>query len=314
MANYFIKHVKLSSPFLLAPMAGITDVAFRSIARELGAGLTYTEMVSAKALVFGSEKTKQLLETASNEVPCAVQIFGHEPEIMAKACQLPELQKFDIIDINMGCPAPKIVQNGEGSALMKQIDLAEKIIKACVRATNKPITVKFRAGWSEETCNAVEFAKMCERAGASAITVHGRTREQFYSGKSNPEIIKACVQAVHIPVFANGDVFTAQDAYLLQEKTGAYGVMIARGAIGNPEIFSEVTHNVCPYTKLQLIEKHYSFLLHRLPERVVVPAMRVHLASYLKGYDGSSKLRAALMQETSWQNIHDALVAFFKDK
>ena len=151
MANYFIKHVKLSSSFLLAPMAGITDVAFRSIARELGAGLTYTEMVSAKALVFGSEKTKQLLETASNEVPCAVQIFGHEPEIMAKACQLPELQKFDIIDINMGCPAPKIVQNGEGSALMKQIDLAEKIIKACVQATNKPITVKFRAGWSEET-------------------------------------------------------------------------------------------------------------------------------------------------------------------
>ena len=226
----------------------------------MGASLTVTEMVSAKALMYESAKTYDLLQTFEGEKPVAVQIFGREPEIMALACKNPALDKFDIIDINMGCPAPKIVKNGEGSALMKEFDLAKDIIKACVNATKKPVTVKFRLGFEEDNIVAVEFAKMCEESGASAITVHGRTREQFYSGKVNYEAIKAIKQAVKIPVIGNGDI-TDKESLKRMLATGVDAVMIGRGAIGNPWIFKELLGEPYIKDKLNIIKKQIEYLI-----------------------------------------------------
>ena len=201
-----IGNFEFKNNLILAPMAGVTDVAFRSICIDFGADAGVTEMVSAKALSYDNEKTSDLLLTAPNEKIKIVQLFGHEPEIMAKICASSYLDKFDIIDINMGCPAPKIVGNGDGSALMKDIGLARQIVESCVQATNKPITVKFRSGYTKDSINAVEFAKMCEEAGAKAITVHGRTREQMYGGKVDLDIIRSVKHSVSIPVIASGDV------------------------------------------------------------------------------------------------------------
>lgn len=310
--SLFIKNVELKSNIILAPMAGYSDLAFRKMCLDYGAGLVCTEMVSSKALHYKNKKTEELLFTLDDESPKAVQIFGHEPEIMAEACTNPLLSKFDIIDINMGCPARKIISNGDGSSLLKDIKLAIEIIEACVKVTDKPITVKFRIGFNDDEIVAVQFAKMCEEAGASAITVHGRTSSQGYSGKANYEIIKQVKQAVNIPVFANGDCKSGDDAENILKVTGADGIMVGRAALGRPEIFSEILFGKMPEVdKLGQIKFHYNTLLKFYPESFVFKYMRSHLAFYLSGKYKNSKALVELIKLESVSEILKNLEKIF---
>lgn len=235
-----IGDIEITGRLTLAPMAGVTDFAFRSICREMGAALTTTEMVSAKALVYKDEKTRALLYIPEHEHPCAAQIFGHEPDVMAEAAGLAlEISGADILDINMGCPVGKVVKSGDGSALMKTPELAGSIIESVCRAVDRPVTVKFRKGWDGGSVNAVEFAKICEQAGAAAIAVHGRTRVQMYSGRADWDLIREVKKAVNIPVIANGDIFTGQDAEHILRYTGCDLAMAGRGTFGNPWLFKQ---------------------------------------------------------------------------
>lgn len=235
-----IGNVRLANPFLLAPLAGVTDAPFRRICGEMGAGLVYSEMVSAKGLWYKDKNTDRLLEILDGEAPVAYQIFGHEPEIMAEAVHMLNERKHVLLDINMGCPVPKIVRNGEGSALMRDPDLAQRVVEAAVSASTKPVTVKIRAGWNDAEKNAVEVAQAIEVGGASAVAVHGRTREQFYSGNADWNIIAAVKDAVRIPVIGNGDVSDVTAAYRMMQETDCDFVMIGRGALGNPWIFESL--------------------------------------------------------------------------
>lgn len=299
--GFFVKNVKIPSKLVLAPMAGFSEVGFRKICKLCGAGLTFTEMVSAKALQFDNNKTKELLFTFKGERPVAVQLFGHEPKVMAEAVQNPLLKKFDIIDINMGCPVPKIVKNGDGCALMKDMKKAAEIVKACVAATNKPVTVKFRKGFDENSVNAVDFAKMCEKSGAAAITVHGRTRTQMYAGQSDREIIKKVVEAVSIPVIASGDAISFEKAQELLKETGAAAVMIGRGAIGNPSVFGK---------KLKAktaMKKHIKTMLQFFGDRFVTENIRKHLAHYFHGMKNASKLRKQFMEAQNTKELFDLI-------
>lgn len=306
--SIFIKNVELKSNAILAPMAGFTDLAFRKMCSDFGAGLTTTEMISAKALHYKNKKTEDMLFSLEGECPKAVQIFGHEPEIMAEAVKNPLLEKFDIIDINMGCPAPKIYTNGDGSALMQNIDLARQVIEACVKATDKPITVKFRLGHNENEINVIEFAKMCESAGASAITVHGRTKVQGYSGKVDYEKIAEVKKAVKIPVFANGDCRSKEDFENILQLTGCDGVMIGRASVGRPEIFAEVlgleTEKI---DKLSQMKFHYEKMIEYYSENYAVKYMRSHLAGYLSGKYKDSKSLVQLMKMEKFAEIWEFL-------
>ena len=310
--SLFIKNVELKSRFILAPMAGYTDFAFRKMCQDYGAGLVCTEMVSSNALHYKNKKTEDLLYSLEGESPKAVQLFGHSPEIMAEAVKNPLLSDFDIIDINMGCPARKIVSNGDGSALLNDFELARKIIESCVSATDKPVTVKLRIGYTNENIVAVEFAKMCEEAGASAITVHGRTTVQGYSGAINLDVIKKVKESVNIPVFSSGDCRSVDDAIAIFNKTNVDGIMIGRGALGKPEIFEElnkyfygITPNLSgefklenPSYKYNQIMFHYNTLMRKYEESFVVKFMRSHLAYYLSGkYKNSSELVKLLKME-----------------
>lgn len=286
-----IGNIELKNNLILAPMAGITDVGFRSLCVECGADYAVTEMVSAKAMAYNNKKTFDLLNTADNEKIKVVQIFGSEPEIMAMACKSEALQKFDIIDINMGCPAPKVFNNFEGSALLKNLPLAEEIITQCVKATDKPITVKFRIGVDDEHINGVEFAKMCERAGAKAITVHGRTTKQLYSGKVDLDVIKQIKNAVSIPVIANGDVVDKLSYEHMLKYTGCDAVMVGRASFGNPAIFSELLGIECDKTKLYFIKNHIEILRKFYPDNFIVKTMRKHILYYLKGVKGGNAVK-----------------------
>lgn len=304
-----IGDVQLKNNLILAPMAGVTDVGFRSLAIKYGADYAVGEMVSAKALKYKNKKTQDLLITAHNEQIKVAQIFGSDPKIMASVVKSKYLEKFDIIDINMGCPAPKIVKNGEGSALMKNIELAKQIVSACVKVSTKPITVKFRAGWNDNI-NAVEFAKMCEQAGASAITIHGRTREQFYAGKSDLELIKQVKQAVSIPVIGNGDVVDLS-SYKAMLATGVDAVMVGRGALGNPEIFAELTGKKIEINKLADIKTHIAILREHYPEHLVVKEMRKHILWYLKGYHNCTEVKNQVVREKDINKVLEILETFF---
>lgn len=305
-----IGNVCLKNNIMLAPMAGLSEVGFRSLAYKFGIGLAFTEMVSVKALFYNNQKTKDLLITNDNEKPIAVQLFGHEPEVFESVIKSGILEKFDIIDINMGCPAPKIVNNGDGSALMQDLPLARQIIETVVKSTNKPVTVKFRAGFDEKNVNAVEFAKMCEQAGASAITIHGRTREQYYSGNVNKDIIKEVVTAVNIPVIANGDITTELNAKELIEYTGASGIMIGRGALGNLELISKLTGTKCALSKFEQIEYIAKTLLKYYNPHFVLCQMRAHLVHFVKGNKYSAQTKQKLLTIDNLEELLKQLKIF----
>ncbi|HEY8499712.1 MAG TPA: tRNA dihydrouridine synthase DusB [Clostridia bacterium] len=304
----------------LAPMAGITDMPFRRLCARFGAGLTYTEMVSAKGIYYNDKKTGRLTITHPDEAPCAVQIFGSEPNIMAEAVQVfNERDDIALIDINMGCPTPKIVKNGEGCALMQNEKLASEIIKAVVKASKKPVTVKFRKGF--DRINAVEFARMAEGSGAAAVAVHGRTREQLYSGKADWDIIARVKQSVSIPVIGNGDVRTPEDAVKMFEQTGCDAVMVGRGALGNPWIFKkilqyiyngELAPNPDNAEKYRIIKEHYEMMIEIKGEKTAVNEMRKHIAWYIKGMPGASNMRAEIMRVSLVGDALEMLEKYFK--
>jgi len=281
----------------LAPMAGVTEVGFRHVCKLAGADLTYTEMVNSKALCYDNEKTKELLITSEIETPKAVQIFGHDPETMARACKLEYLDKFDLIDINFGCPAPKIVGNNDGSALLKDLPLLKKIVEECVKATDKPISCKFRKGYFAEDNIACEVAKVCEDAGAKLITIHGRTKNQMYSGCVDLETIAKVKSSVKIPVVGNGDV-TDLDSYNKMKSTGVDAVMIGRGALGNPNLFSIIKGKPC-LNKLDLIKKHIEILRQHYQDRYINVIMRKHFLWYVAGEENAKNYKLDLANSPS---------------
>ncbi|MEY8427573.1 tRNA dihydrouridine synthase DusB [Lachnospiraceae bacterium 46-15] len=313
-----IGNVEIKNPCILAPMAGVTDLPFRLLCREQGAGLLSMEMVSAKAVSFHNKNTEALMEIAPGENPIALQLFGSDPHIMAETAREIEERPFDILDINMGCPVPKVVNNGEGSALMKEPEKVKAIVSSVVKAVSKPVTVKIRKGFDENHVNAVEIARIIESAGAAAIAVHGRTREQYYSGEADWEIIRRVKEAVSIPVIGNGDVTSPFRAKQMLEETGCDGVMIGRAARGNPWIFGETaeyletgTVPVRPSRQevKEMILRHCELQLRYKGEYTGIREMRKHVAWYTAGYPHSAKLRGRINEIESM----DALKALLEE-
>jgi tRNA-dihydrouridine synthase B len=314
-----IANLEFKNNVFLAPMAGVTDIVFRGICKEMGCGLVYTEMVSSKGLYYESENTERLLKISEVEKPVAVQLFGSDPYIMAKACEMfNDNDDICIIDVNMGCPVPKIVKNGEGSALMKNPKLAQDIIREMKKATPKPLTVKFRKGFTSHDINAVEFAKAVEEAGVDAIAVHGRTREQMYEGKADWDIIRQVKNSVSVPVIGNGDVFSAEAAVNIAETTGCDGIMVARGVMGNPWLFREIkqalaSEQVIYPTDIEKVEmciKHLKLAVNYFGEDKAVREMRKHIGWYIKGIKYCTDVKNLVNAEKSSDNVIDILLKY----
>ena len=318
-----IGSLELNNNLILAPMAGITDFAFRSICREMGAGLVATEMVSAKGLYYNDEKTHELTSSHSDERPVALQIFGSDPEIMASVVRdkLNYREDIDIIDINMGCPAPKIVKNGDGSALMKDLKLAGKVMESVVKASNKPVTVKFRMGWDHDNLSGVEMAKIAEASGIDAITLHARTRDMFYSGKADWSYIAKVKNSVSIPVIGNGDVFSPKDAIELVTETNCDGISIGRGSLGNPWIFRTIKDafegREARYPELKEIFemsiRHLDLECKLKGERIGVREMRKQLAWYIRGLRNSNEVKNRLNTMTDPVKIKEVLQGYYHE-
>ena len=312
-----IGSVTLPNNLILAPMAGVTDLPFRLLCKEQGAGLLCMEMVSAKAILYKNRNTESLLEIDPRENPVSLQLFGSDSEIISTIAHQIEERPFDILDLNMGCPVPKIVNNGEGSALMKNPKLAGEIIRETVKAIDKPVTVKIRKGFDDEHINAVEMAKIAEDAGAAAVAVHGRTREQFYSGRADWDIIRQVKEAVSIPVIGNGDLLTAEDVIAMEAQTGCDGFMIARGAQGNPWIFRQILHYFETGEHLakptleevtQMILRHARMMLEFKGEYIGIREIRKHAAWYTAGYPNSARLRVAINNVESFEALEELLM------
>lgn len=318
MKHLKIGNVELENRYILGPMAGVTDLPFRLLCKEQGAGLLCMEMVSAKAIYYNNRNTESLLEIHPDETPVSLQLFGSDPKIMSEMAKRIEERPFAILDVNMGCPVPKVVRNGEGSALMKEPKLVYEIVSALVKAIDKPVTVKIRKGFDDDHVNAVEIAKIIEEAGAAAVAVHGRTREQYYSGKADWDIIRQVKEAVSIPVIGNGDVTSPQKADVLVRQTGCDGIMIARGAEGNPWIFSEMIHweetgelpsrpDKDEIRKMML--KHARLQLKYKGEFCGIREMRKHVAWYTKGLKGAARLREKVNAVESLEELENLLTS-----
>jgi len=313
-----IGSIVLANPVITAPMAGITDKAFREILKSMGAGMVSAEMVSDKALTYANKNTLELLDIEGEDYPICVQIFGSEPDVMAEAARIVENRGAHIIDINMGCPAPKIVRNGEGSALMRNPVLAGKIIEEVVHSVKVPVTVKMRKGWDESSVNAVEIAQIAEKMGAAAITIHGRTREQFYSGKADWGIISAVKEAVQIPVIGNGDIWTENDAVKMMETTGCDGVMIARGMLGNPWLIKKSLDIILGREevaspdfrdKIMMAREHLRRVVELKGEIKGVRQMRKHLAWYIRGIRDAAHVRTEINKLTQREELDRLLLS-----
>ncbi len=309
-----IGNVTLENNLILAPMAGVTDLPFRLLCKEQGAGLLCMEMVSAKAILYKNKNTEELLAIDPRENPVSLQIFGSDPDIMAQIAKQIEERPFDILDINMGCPVPKVVNNGDGSALMKQPLLAGRIIEKVAGAIDKPVTVKIRKGFDEEHVNAVELAHIAQESGAAAVAVHGRTREQYYSGKADWDIIRQVKEAVSIPVIGNGDILSAEDVIAMREQTGCDGFMIGRGAQGNPWIFSRILHYFETGTLAEkptfsevtdLLLRHAKLQLACKGEYTGIREIRKHAAWYTSGYKNSSRLRGKINEVENYEQLEN---------
>lgn len=314
-----IGNVELENNILLAPMAGITDLAFRKVCKDNNCGLVETEMVSAKAVYYNDEKTMKMLNMEGEKRPVSIQIFGNDPEVMIAATKILD-GKSELLDINMGCPAPKVVKNGDGSKLLLDLDLVEKIVKSVVSVSKVPVTVKMRTGWDENTIVAEEAAKIIEKSGASAITIHGRTRSEFYSGKANLDLIKRVKEAVNIPVIGNGDVIDGISAKEMFEKTGVDGIMIGRGTLGNPWIFKHIIHYLetgenlpseSNEEKLATIIKHFNLLLEEKGEYTAVREIRKHAAWYVKNMKDASKFKCEVNKIEKAEDFIKAVKEFF---
>ncbi len=311
-----IGNIKLEDPYILAPMAGVTDLPFRLLCKEQGAGLLCMEMISAKALQYKNKNTKALLAIHPEEYPVSLQLFGSDPDIVSEMAKGIEELPFQILDINMGCPVPKVVKNGEGSALMKNPKLVYQIVSKTVKAIRKPVTVKIRKGFDDMHVNAAEIAKIVEEAGGAAVAVHGRTREQYYSGKADWEVIRQVKEAVSIPVIGNGDVVSGETALAMMKQTGCDGVMIGRAAQGNPWIFRELAeygktgvHPEMPAKEMRknAMLRHARLQIEFKGEYLGIREMRKHVAWYTKGMEGSAKLREAINRVESYDELEELL-------
>ena len=312
-----IGNVELPNPLILAPMAGVTDLPFRFLCREQGAGMVCMEMVSAKAVSFHNKNTEKLMQTSPGEHPVSLQLFGSEPDIISEIAREIEERPFDILDLNMGCPVPKIVGNGEGSALMREPKLVEAIVSKTVRATKKPVTVKIRKGFDEDHVNAVEIAKIAEASGAAAVAIHGRTREQYYAGQADWDIIRQVKEAVKIPVIGNGDVDSPQKAKELLTETGCNGIMIGRAARGNPWIFhqiltyletGELEEKPSMETVREMILRHARMQVEYKGDYTGIREMRKHVSWYTTGYPHSARLRARINSVESLGELEELII------